>query len=247
MPMLTREAAHTMRLDGKPDGTHILFKIIAMPGQYVLHFLEGKEEAFWGVSTTRLEKAFGVDAIDSGWLPTGICRWGRHKGGDWMIRLYPAALYTLQFGLPDHLDAYTVSVRLPALLFAGLHETYYVWAVKDQFLAPQTHLYRVPLSNVYGDGRICYGSNRPPAVSASAWETIDEAWRLFIASPFIGDLSDGKSLSHPRNVWLSLVEAARLSDTPYPVSDLVAYTTNNATPVTVAKVVDAMIHTAKEL
>jgi len=240
MPFLTVEAARTLRLDQKPDGTHILFKVIALPSQYVLHYFDGREEVFRGTSTTRLGKAFGALAVDSGWLPPGVCRWGRRSEGDWMVRYYPPAHYSLQFGDPQYAGSFRLDVPLPGIVFAGFNTTYYVWAIKDSTCTPQTPLFAAPLPNVFYDGRICYGSNTPPAVSAEAWSTIDTAWQLFMTSPFIGDLASGKSRAHPADVRTALVHVAQSTSSQYPLEDLVPHTTHNTT-VTMGQVITALI------
>lgn len=240
MSFLPPEAARTLRLDQKPDGTHILFKIIALPGQYVLHYLSGKEEVFRGTSTAQLAKAFGSLAVDSGWLPPGVCRWGRQPAGDWMVRWYPPGRAILQFGDPQYAGASTLDIPLPGMVFAGLGDTYYVWAARDLTCCPETPLFVAPLPNVYHDGRICFGSNIPPAISAEAWATIDTAWQNFIASPFIGDLSGGKSRAHPDDVRTTLMHLAQSTCTSYPLEDLVPYTIGT-TAITVARVVTALL------
>ena len=220
---LTSEAAKTLRLDQKPDGKHILFKVIATPGQYILHTYRDHEEIFRGTSTAQLAEAFGSLTIDSGWLPSGICRWGRQAAGDWMARWYPPGHYSLQFGNPEHADTFTLVVPLPGIIFAGIGKTYYVWATREQTFSAQAVLYAVPLPNVYGDGQICYGRNTPPAVSAENWQTIETAWNLFITTPFIADLARQKSQSSPEDVRDMLVHIAREGYSAYPLEDLIPY------------------------
>ena len=240
MPLLTPDAARTLRLDQKPDGTHILFKLIALPGQYVLHYVDGKEEVFRGTSAARLAQAFGAQSVDSGWLPFGVCRWGRQPAGDWMVRWYPPARYLLHMGNPAHPGTFTQEVALPGMVFAGIGSTYYVWAAKELTCGPDTQLFAAPLPNVYQDGRICYGSNTPPAVSADAWSSIETAWQLFVATPFIGDLSSGKSRAHPGDVRPSLAHVARSAALQYPLDDLFPYTINT-TAMTVAHITKALL------
>ena len=224
----------------KPDGTHILFKLIALPGQYVLHYINGREEVFRGTSTARLATAFGSLTVDSGWLPPGVCRWGRLPAGDWMVRWYPPGRFPLQFGDPQYPSSFTLDVPLPGMVFAGIGNTYYVWAAKDLTCRPETPLFAAPLPNVYHDGRICYGSTIPPAVSAETWSTIDTAWQDFIISPFLGDLSSGKSRAHPEDVRTSLTHLAQGASPLYPLEDLVPHTINT-TAITVAQVITALL------
>ncbi len=160
-----------------------------------------------------------------------------------MIRFYPAAPYSLQFGLPESADSFSATIRLPAMIFAGVGKTYFVWAVKEEQFTTASHLFAVPLSNIWSDGCICYGANMPPAVSAEDWQTIDEAWQLFIGSPFIGDLASGKSRTQPEDVRLQLLAVSRSQDQQYPLDDLLAHTLND-TPITVQMAVDAMLRIA---
>ena len=240
MPFLTPETAKTLRLDQKPDGTHILFKLIAIPGQYILHTCRNQEEMFRGTSTAQLAKAFGAQAVDSGWLPPGICRWGSQIAGDWMVRWYPPGRYSLQFGHPQDQASSTLDVPLPGMVFAGIGATYYVWASKEQAFSPQALLYAVPLPNVYNDGRICYGSNSPPVISAEHWQTVETAWQLFITTPFLLELAGQKSRSHPEDIGVFLAQLAKEEKSTYPMEDLLPYSINGTT-LTVERAIQALL------
>lgn len=237
MPFLSTEAAKTLKLDQKPDGERVLFKLIAIPGQYILHTYRNREEIFWGTSTAKLAKAFGSLAVDSSWLPPGICRWGRQAAGDWMVRWYPPGQYILQFGNPEHASSFSLVVPLPGIVFVGIGKTYYVWSLKEQTFSPQALLYAAPLPNVYSEGKICYGSNSPPAVSSSNWQTVETAWELFVTTPFIADLSSNKSQSHPEDVRDFLRQLAKENRSSYPTEDLIPY----ANSLTVERAIHALL------
>lgn len=240
MSFLPPEAAKMLRLDQKPDGEHILFKLIAIPGQYILHTCRNQEEVFRGTSTAQLAKAFGALTVDSGWLPPGICRWGQQATGDWMVRWYPPGRYVLQFGNLEDKASSLLAVPLPAMIFAGIGATYYVWAVKEQIFSPQALLHAVPLPNIYSDGRICYGSNVPPAVSAEQWQTVETAWQLFITTPFLADLAAQKSQARPDDVREFLAQIAKKDRPTYPLEDLVPY---NQQTLTVERAIHVLLGT----
>ncbi len=110
-----------------------------------------------------------------------------------------------------------ITVPLPGLVFAGVHTTYYVWALQEDGFVSSASLFRAPLPNVSSDGHICFGSNHAPGVT---WQTIDVAWRLFIDSPFNADMVGGKSVSFAQDVRHQLLTLAAAKATIYPVDDL---------------------------
>ncbi len=113
-----------------------------------------------------------------------------------------------------------ITSPLPALVFAGVHTTYYVWALKSDHCNPSAPLFQVPLPNVYPDGHICFGTNRPPEASA---QTLKEAWLLFIKSPFNQDMAAGRSEEYPHDVRRQLLALAKAKASRYPVEDLMPY------------------------
>jgi PRTRC genetic system protein B len=190
-------------------------ELLFLEGQYLLHWQEREGgERFKFLSPETLRLAFGQEPEDSGWLPGGILRWGRGAGGEWLVKYRPPGRHRLVLvGVSGEL-----SVPLPGLVFAGAGERYYLWAVKRRPEGPGAPLFQAPLPNIYPGGQICFGENRPPRASTG---TFEEAWRLFISSPFNGELAGGKSGRHPgdiRRQWQELALAGRLK---YPLRDLV--------------------------
>ena len=186
-------------------------------GQYILYSREGRELRPKGITAQTLRLAFVEEPVDSGWLPEGVVRSGTGPAGPFVVKYVSPRCHTLSLVTPRGDAPQAVRVPLPALVFVGLQATYSVWALREEAFSPTAELYRAPLSNVYEDGRICFGSNRPPDVSS---QTIGEAWRLFIESPFNADLAGNKSAQHPGDVRAqlqALVDAER-----YPVDDLVS-------------------------
>ena len=80
-------------------------------------------------------------------------------------------------------------------------------------------LYHAPLPNVYNDGKLCFGTNTPPdlnrgeEVGKSTAQLLQEAWEMFIGSPFNGHLAQDKSKTHPTDVREQLVALGDCSNT----------------------------------
>lgn len=78
---------------------------------------------------------------------------------------------------------------MPATVLIGSGPSYYLFAVAEKTITPRSKLYIAPVSNVYSNGRICWGSNRRPAAHHSK---AAEIWQLFFETPFNKDLANGK-------------------------------------------------------
>jgi hypothetical protein len=238
LPFLSTEAVYSLLGDQKPDGKNILWKLICMPGQYILnHINERGWERMRGVSPALLRKAFSAEAVDSGWLSPGVCRWGSRPEGDWMVKFYPASAHTLDLGEQHR----TATVVLPSIVFGGIGNVYYVWATKTRTFSPHDRIFVVPLPNVYHDGRICFGNNTPPTLSWGEWDGIDTAWNLFVESPFNGDLAQQKSRAHPVDVREQLSAVDQRKRQRYPLSDLIPYTVKGGAAATVETAVHAYL------
>jgi PRTRC genetic system protein B len=112
-----------------------------------------------------------------------------------------------------------VEISMPALAFFGYGLQYYLWAFKDRELSGNTELFAAPLPNVDSNGAICFGKNPVPKASA---QTIGEAWRLFLASPFTGHSVNGKSRKYPDDIREQLTRLAKHPHRRYPLADLVS-------------------------
>jgi hypothetical protein len=192
----------------------VLGEVLILPGQYLHHYRRDNEEYFDFLAPESLSMAFRQVAIDSGWIPSNVQRWGVLPSGRWMVAFFPPARYPLDLDVVEG-EATRGEVPLPAMVFAGRDSTYYVWATRERAFSPGSLLYQAPLSNVYTDGRICYGTNEPPPVAAN---TIEEAWRLFISSPFNNHIAGHKSVAQPQDVRLLLRTLG--SHEQYPLEDL---------------------------
>lgn len=257
--------------------TGLKAQLLIFEGQYLLHYrtesgAEASAEKFKFISPEAVRLAFSASPVDSGWLGAGICRWGAVREGNWLVKFFPPKdNYLLQLKLPDHQGqpktntASMIEVALPGLVFMGIGQNYYLWAIKEAEFRPEAHLYAAPLPNLYQDGRICWGQNLPPAVSA---QTIETAWQLFISSEFSEHLVQGKSRAFSQDVRHQLLTLGEANNpTPvdensegkpshpkkkarpkgergYPLGDLVAYTEgwgSGATPATVGRAVDQLL------
>jgi len=176
------------------------------------------------ISSEAVREAFSGIPVDSGWLPPGIVRWGNGKLGEWCVAFVPPAPHLLEFtkdpgansDWKEHADVTRVEVWLPGLVFFGLSNQYYIWAVKTETLKPHNEIYRCPLPNVEETGLICWGPYNPPRCTT---KSISEAFKLFINSTFNNHRADGKSKRFREDVRLMLTELAAAGG-PYPVDDL---------------------------
>lgn len=216
--------------DARPDALlrHLVehaeydLALLFTQGQYLLYSRVGQELRVKGLAPEVLRAAFVEEPVDSGWLPPGVVRWGSGPAGTFLVRFVPPGRQTLRLVSERGKTPLLITVPLPGLVFAGVNAsagggqaTYYIWAVAQDTFAPTARLYQAPFPNVYADGHICFGTNRAPEV---AWHTLEEAWQLFIASPFNADMASGKSQQYSQDVRRQLcsLEEAQV----YPVEDL---------------------------
>lgn len=204
-----------MQLDIPPGADAALCFI---SDQFYLRYLDkdgGQQGKF--LSPAAVHQALKGEPIDSGWLPAGVSRWGTGSRGTWMLRYHEPAVYT--FGLELKSRRRRLRVPMPALVFFGLGNAYYVWAMKGNKLDVKAALYRAPVSNTNNIGLICFGSNPHPDAGKGGFET---AWKSFLEAPFNDHWTNGKSLRHPNDINAQLIELHRSKATAYPAADLVA-------------------------
>lgn len=191
-------------------------ELLIVAGQYILHYRdEHQQDQIKFLSEESVRQAFSEQEVISGWFPENIKQWGINTKGSWMIQWIPPGKHTITL-LGKAMPEEPITVALPALIFAGIGTTYYVWGTREKEFSSNLPLYQAPLPNLYGDGMVCFGSNTPVPVSG---ESFQSAWQLFISSPFNGDLVGGKSARHKTDIRHQLC-ASRKKAT-YPVHDLV--------------------------
>jgi len=184
--------------------------------------------AYKFVSSASVRAAFAEETIDTNWLPSNVRRWGMGKRGEWIVITYPAQRHRFSFEKEDEEEqTTTLDVPMPPLAFLGYDQRYYLWAFKDAELKGDTNLFAAPLPNIDANGAICFGSNVVPKATT---QTIEEAWRIFLASPFTNHSVNGKSHKYPDDVrkqLMRLVGEPALSPSKgrrrrYPIEDLVS-------------------------
>lgn len=189
--------------------TAIKAELLFLDGTYIFHSKGGYKY----LSTATLRNAFSNIPIDSGWLEPGVMRCGSKPSGDWAVKFIAPQTHKL-----DCNELGTVTVPLPAMVFAGSLTTYWVWALKGQEFASDAQLFHAPLPNVHTrNGEICWGSNQPPSCNP---QSINAAWELFISSPFNSHLANDKSKRCPEDIRQQLGKLAVKKAKKYPVSDL---------------------------
>jgi hypothetical protein len=111
-----------------------------------------------------------------------------------------------------------MTAPLPGLVFFGISNQYFTWAVKTEKLLPFHEIYRCPLPNVMEDASICWGLLKPPQAKAS---TIFDAFKLFMTSTFNNHMASGKSKRSQDDVRIVLKDMSRAPEPAhYPVADL---------------------------
>ena len=189
--------------------------------QYLLRYREKQGAvAYKFISPAAVRAAFANETIDSTWLPSQTRRWGLGKEGEWILLAQPPQVYTLTFTGKESNEVIQLHVPLPALAFFGYAQRYYLWAFQEPELRGETPLFAAPLPNVDANGAICFGGNLMPKASA---QTISEAWRVFLASPFSNHSVNGKSAKYPEDVREQLVKLANRKRRHYPLDDLIQY------------------------
>ena len=182
---------------------------IFFQGEQLLFCQRDSGEWLKPIATQTLRAALSGVAVDSGWLPPGVLRCGESAAGPWAVLWIPPARHRLQLA-PD------VEAPLPAFVFGGVGRRYAVWAVGEREFAPTLPAYHAPLPNVHPDGTVCWGQNRPPEAKP---QKLPAVWRLFVESPFNGDLCRGKSQACPDDVREQLHRLGKVN--VYPLDDLV--------------------------
>lgn len=184
---------------------------------FFFHQDERGEHHFKCLSGENLRIAFTLENIDSGWVPPGIVRCGTNTQGQWFVKFVPPQKHNLVLTDDKGNKTTLEGVPLPGLIFGGCGSSYYVWATTEAEFNPLSLCYHAPLSNLYDDGRVCYGDNQ---VQAASNKMAGPAWWLFLNSPFNNHLSQNKSARYPTDVRRQLLEVHKSQAEIYPVDDL---------------------------
>ncbi len=187
-----------------------LCQLLILEGQYILRYQEGEAIITKLISPEAVRQAFTHLAVDSGFLPPGVVRWGSSSEGDWLLKFIPPNYYQISCIVGE--KALRLDIPLPGFIFIGKGSRYYIWAVKERRFNS--------LPNVSNDGTICFGSNRVPRASS---DTLESTWQLFLKSPFNGDSVSQKSKSCSEDVRSHLIALHNTRKKKYPKSDLIPY------------------------
>ncbi|MBA3822497.1 MAG: hypothetical protein H0X24_01180 [Ktedonobacterales bacterium] len=196
------------------------------------------QEHLKAISVAVLREAMLEEPQDSGWMPSGLARFGSQGDTSWFVRWLPPSRVELLLELDAHTPPKVFTVPLPGLVVCGAGRRYAVWAITASLFAPAARAYHAPLPNLGLDGEICYGSVTVPSV---AWDTIERSWQQFITSPFNDHLVQNRSKAYPTDIRRHLVHLAKRRAARYPVSDLRPLGVPRH-PVTIAEAVAQFIH-----
>ncbi|MEL6580278.1 MAG: hypothetical protein AAFQ14_11030 [Cyanobacteria bacterium J06621_12] len=194
---------------------HLDAELLFVDRNYILHYLEGNRHIYKSLTSDILRRAFDNEPTDTGWLPKNIIRHGSTTIGNWVVCFFPQQRYRLQ------VQSEQLYVPLPSLVFVGIFNSYYVWAIKKTRFNSQLLIHHAPLPNVMNDGRVCWGNICPLIASLS---TIESTWWKFIGSTFNRDYTQGKSIKFDNIIQQLKLQnrRARISNrSRYPTSDLI--------------------------
>lgn len=166
---------------------------------------DGDQVTTYPVSVHDVAQACAGVSLFSGLLPSQTLFWGR-QGDKTILGIFvPARRWQVYLA-----DGPNYHLPMPACIFIGVGNAYYVYAVKERIVQWTTSLWHLPCPNVFGKGRICPGNTPFPDCSAG---TIQQALELFLeGSRFNGDLAMGKCRAYPddvRRLWPELAGRPR--------------------------------------
>ncbi|MEH2067909.1 MAG: hypothetical protein V7K47_07035 [Nostoc sp.] len=194
--------------------------LIFLEGQYVFRWSQAGKIKAKLISSSSVRAAFANELIDSGWLGASIVRCGVCRKGNWSVRFAPPSKLNLLLQLAQEIKE--ITVPMPGLVFFGIHQTYYIWAIKEASFSPTSILYHAPLPNVSSDrggGQICFGDNPLPVATGSG---IDKAWQIFCNTPFTDHLIKGKSANYGKDIRSLLLALSNSNKNKYPSKELVS-------------------------
>ena len=165
------------------------------------------------LSPGAVRQAFAAEPIDTGWIPEGVRRWGVCAKGTWMLQFHEPAVRRVW--LPG--GRRQIKTPMPALVFFGIGNAYYVWAMKGGKFDPKATLWNAPCANVNDLGLICWGQNLHPDVSTGC---LGRLWETFWDAPFSDSSRRGKSLRFPEDASARLADLAKRKAQKYPEDDM---------------------------
>lgn len=197
----------------------ILASLYIFEGQYLLRYQENGQIFSKFISSEAVRNAFSQLPVDSGFLPSGIVRWGSTNKGTFIVKFIPATSNN-EFTFVEDSQNQILSLPLPGLVLIGIGRQYFLWAVKTKQFDPNAQVFHAPLPNINSWGAICFGNNFVPDVSTG---TIEFVCQLFGSSPFNSDSVSGKSKAFPSDIRKQLHYLHKHQKRSYPLRDLVDY------------------------
>ena len=188
-----------------------------------LHFLKSSEILF----TYRKDDVFHSKLVslrdakiafdqhggeDSGWLPQGVIRTGRNIRGDWVVYIAPPQSIEIMTNQGEKL-----TIPIPISLFLGWDHRYYLWSLQGKAFNPSLTVFKAPYPNVYENGRICWGSHRPPKVTVY---NIQDTWKLFFGTVFNNHIASNKTKSYSQNALDLLRRLSEAKKKTFPANEL---------------------------
>lgn len=172
------------------------------------------------VTIQDVASAFTNVEHDSGWFGEGVIRAGRSARGDWFV--YTASPQKITIALQTPEETVPITFPIPTTVLIGVGPAYFLYAAQDTKITPRSSLYHAPFPNVYGNGRICWGSNHRPSAHHTRAKAI---WKLFFETPFNTHLARKKSKAFEDNITEQLRSLSDHHARKYPAADLVRFNT----------------------
>lgn len=168
------------------------------------------------LTPTTLRLAFSQEPLDTYWLAPGVVRWGVTPAGTFAVGFYPPAKY--KFSVQFKRGLRRLAVPMPALVFAGVGHSYYVWAMREKVINPKGQLFNAPLPNLNNLGLICFGPNAHPDVAQGGF---GPSWKMFWEAPFSDHHMKGRSHMAMDDVREHLLKLSNAHANTFPPKALV--------------------------
>jgi PRTRC genetic system protein B len=223
-------AKSSTRVIGPMDDPDIPYQaaLYFLEGDYLYRCRTGSALTSKFVTAKDLAAAFAHVEQDSGWLDAGVVRSGYGPRGTWYVYWAPPQQVEIRIGEEE-----PIHVPIPLTVMMGRGTDYYLWALRGQKFAPGETVFQAPFPNVYPDGRICWGQNKPGQADP---RRAPKLWSTFFTTPFNHDLANGKSRGEIKDVTNRLKKLADRNKGSYPTRDLIS----------TERTVDSLIHSKLE-
>ena len=170
----------------KPDSTMVSVKSVTDKGASIVK--DVLIEDFLTMISSAVRKGDKVSFSDCrlGGLPEGLVDMSYRSDGNFaVLQQVPSTVFVVEYCNKKY------SIPFPSLLFFtkvidGRVTKVATFAVKEEKATAKSTLYHYPFGNVYGDGRVCWGSNKLPQLKKPVESNIIPT--LFFSAPTNSDL-----------------------------------------------------------